>query len=131
MSNFQLIGRAVHHTARPRFVLPLVEQPDGSWQSEVQPVWIDDPPRDARTAARLMREAGDYFAANFRRDWIQEAVIARAEALGLTSYEIAKRTFGAVSEDHVRDFITRRKSMGSHKLQHVLRVLGMSVTVSG
>lgn len=60
-------------------------------------------------------------------DQIQEIVIARAEKLGLSSYEIAKRA-GAVSENHVRAYITRRKSMGSHKLQHVLRVLGLKVT---
>ncbi len=62
-----------------------------------------------------------------RADWIQARVIARAAELGLSSYEIAKRTAGGVSEDHVRDYLTRRKSMGSHKLQHVLRVLGLDV----
>lgn len=60
-------------------------------------------------------------------DWIQSAVIARAAKLDLTSYAIAKLTGGAVSEDHVRDYLTRRKSMGSHKLQHCLRVLGLTV----
>jgi hypothetical protein len=70
-----------------------------------------------------MREAGDFFAANVRRDWLQEAVIEKADKLGLTSYAIAKATGNAVSEDHVRDYLTRKKSMGSHKLQHVLRVL--------
>ena len=63
-------------------------------------------------------------------DWIQSAVIARARELGLTAYAIAKATDGAVSEDHVRAYLTRRKSMGSHKLQHVLRVLGMTLVVA-
>ena len=61
-------------------------------------------------------------------DWIQEAVIARAADLKLTAYEVAKRTGSAVSEQHVRDYLTRTKSMGSHKLQHVLRVLDLKVT---
>jgi hypothetical protein len=61
------------------------------------------------------------------RDWIQQAVIARAKALGLTAYRIAQMTDGAVSEDHVQAYLTRRKSMGSHKLQHVLRVLDLDI----
>lgn len=62
-----------------------------------------------------------------QRDWVQDAVIARAEKLALSSYAIAQLTGGAVSEDHVRDYLTRRKSMGSHKLQHVLRALRLRV----
>ena len=62
-----------------------------------------------------------------RDDWIQAAVIKRAEQLELTSYKIALLTEGQVSEDHVRDYLTRRKSMGSHKLQHVLKALGLTV----
>lgn len=62
------------------------------------------------------------------RDTIQETVIAQAKKLGLTSYAIAKSTDGAVSEDHVRAYILREKSMGSHKLQHVLRVLGLKIS---
>jgi hypothetical protein len=61
------------------------------------------------------------------RDEIQETVIARAKKLGLSSYAIAKATNGAVSEDHVRAYLTHAKSMGSHKLQHVLKALGLSV----
>ena len=60
-------------------------------------------------------------------DWIQERVIARAAELQLTAYAIAKRTDGAVSPDHVQDYLQRRKSMGSHKLQHVLNVLGLTI----
>lgn len=60
-------------------------------------------------------------------DWIQERVIAQAAELELTAYAIAQQTEGAVSEDHVRDYLTRRKSMGSHKLQHVLKVLGLKL----
>lgn len=64
-----------------------------------------------------------------RADWIQSRVIARAAELNLSSYEIAKRTGGAVSDDHVRKYLTRSASMGSHKLQHVLRVLGLTIQV--
>jgi hypothetical protein len=61
------------------------------------------------------------------QDKIQSIVIRRAEKLGLTAYAIAKQTDGAVSEDHVKAYLTHRKSMGSHKLQHVLRVLGLKI----
>ena len=61
-------------------------------------------------------------------DWIQSAVISRARELSLTAYAIAKLTNGAVSADHVKDYLERRKSMGSHKLQHVLAVLGLAIS---
>lgn len=60
-------------------------------------------------------------------DWIQDRVIARADELQLNANEIATRTNGAVSDDHVRDYLNRKKSMGSHKLAPVLRVLGLDV----
>jgi hypothetical protein len=65
-----------------------------------------------------------------RADWVQARVIARAAELGLTAYAVAKLTGGAVSEDHVHAYLTRRKSMGSHKLQHVLRALGLTLTLA-
>src|SRR5262245_59037945 len=63
------------------------------------------------------------------RDWIQLAVIRRAKELDLTAYAIAKLTNGKVSEDHVKSYLEKRASMGSHKLQHVFRVLGLDVFV--
>jgi len=60
-------------------------------------------------------------------DSIQEIVIKRASDLGLTSYAIAQLTGGRVSEDHVRAYLTHQKSMGSHKLQHVLAALKLEV----
>ena len=60
-------------------------------------------------------------------DWVQSIVIEQAKMLDLTAYAIAQATGYAVSEDHVRAYLTRRKSMGSHKLQHVLRVLGLTI----
>lgn len=129
MPRFTLTGRVVTHTARPRFTATFSKNDDGGWEAFDDAMqFIDDPPKAAAILTRLMREAGDFFGANFRRDWIQEAVITRAAKLELSSYEIAKRTGGAVSEDHVRDYITRSKSMGSHKLQHVLTVLELKIT---
>lgn len=128
MPDFTLIGRVVHHTARPRFSIALTPQDDGSFSADNDAVtWLDEPPRDARVLARLMREAGDFFAANVRRDWIQDACIDRARELGLTAYAVAKLTGFAVGADHVKDFLERRKAMGSHKLQHVLRALGLTL----
>lgn len=66
--------------------------------------------------------------ADERADWIQARVIARARELDLTAYAIAKLTVGAVSQQHVSDYFSRRSSMGSHKLQHVLRVLGLTLS---
>ena len=63
------------------------------------------------------------------KDIIQETVIRRADQLGLSSYAIAQLTGGAVSEGHVRQYLIRRSSMGSHKLQHVLRVLKLEVHI--
>ena len=62
-------------------------------------------------------------------DWIQSAVVARATELGLTAYAIAQLAENAVSEDAVKSYLTGRKSLTSAKLQHVLRVLGLSLKV--
>lgn len=62
-----------------------------------------------------------------QHDTIQAAVIAQAKKLGLSSYAISQLTGGKVSEDHVRAYLTKQKSMGSHKLQHVLRALKLQI----
>lgn len=59
-------------------------------------------------------------------DWVQDAVIARAAELGLTAYALAKAS--GVSQTHVRDYLSRNKTMGSHLLQQVLRVLRLKIT---
>jgi hypothetical protein len=122
MNRFKILGRVVTHTARPRFSLTFKKHPNGGWESD-GPVFTDDPPKDAALLARLMREAGDFFAANVRGDWMREAVIARAKKLGVSSYEIAKGIGNAASEDSIADYLKRGNSMGSHKLQHVIRFL--------
>ena len=130
MSDFTHIGRAVTHTAWPRFTMVFKPSADGGWEGGDVKL-LDDVPANmqATKLARLMRLAGDYWAAHLRDDWIREVAIARAAELGLTSYEIAKRTAGAVSEDHVHAYLTRRHSMTSELLQHVLRVLGLDIVV--
>ena len=128
MKTYQIVGRLLHHLARPRCTIQFNPRGDGSgaWDGEVVE-WIDQPTPPAPALAKLMRDCGDYFAAHCRRDWLQDAVIERAAALQRTAYSIARDCGWAVSEDHVRDYLRRRKSMGSHKLQHVLRVLGLGL----
>ena len=58
-------------------------------------------------------------------DWIQDAVIARAGELQLTGYALAQQC--GVSENHVQRYLTRKSSMSSYKLQHVLKALGMKI----
>ncbi len=148
-SSFELTGRAVTHTARPRF-RAVFEPGDSREPAETHGSggavrcgavtscgggpfraarvdWLDEPPADAKIVSRLMREAADHLHDHWAEDWVQEAVAARAGELGLSAYAIAKATGGAVSEDHVLAYMSRRKSMGSHKLQHVLRALGLTV----
>lgn len=55
-------------------------------------------------------------------------MVARAAELGLTAYAIALRTDGRASEDAVKDYLTGRSSLGSERLHHVLRVLGLRIT---
>lgn len=61
-------------------------------------------------------------------DWIQEAVITRAAELEKTAYRIAQDCDQLVSEDHIHKYLNRKSSMGSHKLQHVLRALGLQIS---
>jgi hypothetical protein len=91
--------------------------------------WLDEPPADAAAVSRLLRQAADCLHDHWREDWLQAAVVARAKELDLTAYAIARDTGWAVSADHVQAYLTGKKSMGSHKLQHVLRVLKLRVVV--
>lgn len=58
-------------------------------------------------------------------DWIQDAVIKRANKLQLTAYAIAQMC--PVTESHIQRYLTKRASMSSYKLQHLLRALGMKL----
>ncbi|HTV49181.1 MAG TPA: hypothetical protein VMG59_12135 [Phycisphaerae bacterium] len=62
-----------------------------------------------------------------QKDEIQEAVIAKVEKLGLNSYSLGQAVDGKISQRHIYDYLHRRKSMGSNKLQHLLKVLGMKI----
>lgn len=109
--------------------------PDGTWQAVASFQDADEARQTlefhaagrewkmAKSLARLERDTGG-------SDWIQDIIIARTTALGMTAYALAQATDGAVSEDHVRAFLTRKKSMGSFKLQHVLRALGLTIVVA-
>ena len=63
-------------------------------------------------------------------DAIRETVIARAAELNLSAYAVAKLTGGKVSQSHIRAFMNRKKSMGSEKLQHVLKALRLRIDKS-
>lgn len=62
-----------------------------------------------------------------RRDAIQDLCIARMLSLGLNPNRVAAMLDGKVSRVHVCDYLSRRASMGSHKLQHLLPALGLRV----
>lgn len=126
-ANFTHVGRVVTHTAAPHFSVTFQPNQDGGWDGTDIKFSPDTPLPSAQTLARLMREVGDYFAAAERRDWVQDRVIARAQELGLTAYALSQATGGAVSPEHVKNYLERRASMGSHKLQHVLRALRLDV----
>ena len=63
-------------------------------------------------------------------DAIQDLCIARMTELGLNPNQVAERLDGQVSRTHVCDYLTRRASIGSHKLQHLLVVLQLAITSS-
>ena len=117
---FTLLGRLVTHTSRPRLTFHFVPRADGGWAGMAMAGLDDidqtDPAAAARDTAKLALQAGAFFASCARQDWIQERVSARARELGLTASAIAKATGDAVSENHIRCYLAREKSMGSHKL---------------
>lgn len=128
MAKFTLCGRLVTHTGRPRFTMKFTPRADGGWDGQlVGGPLVADGDIDPAKLAQLARQAGDFFTANLRRDWLQQAVADRAAELGLTAYALAARTGGAVSEGHIRAYLGCQKSMGSHKLQHVLRALDLTL----
>lgn len=60
-------------------------------------------------------------------DAIQDACIARMAALDLNPNQVADKLDGRVSRTHVCDFLSRRASLGTHKLQHLLPALGLKI----
>lgn len=57
------------------------------------------------------------------RDDIQDQVIARAAEFGWDADRLDVETAGRIGAEHIRGFLARERSMGSHKLQHLLRAL--------
>ena len=64
---------------------------------------------------------------------IRQAIVAQAKRLGLTAYAIAKQSKRggkwAVSPDHVLSYMNGEKDMTSKRLDAVMKVLGITLTV--
>lgn len=58
-------------------------------------------------------------------DAIQEQCIARMHELGMVPNQVAKLVEQHITRAHVTDYLSRRASMGSHRLQHVLTALNL------
>jgi DNA-binding CsgD family transcriptional regulator len=80
--------------------------------------------RELQRSTAGVRAVADHAA---QSDWIQDAVIARAEELGLGPYRLAQMTEQRVSEDHIRAFLGREKTMSSAKLQHIFSALRLGI----
>lgn len=60
-------------------------------------------------------------------DVIQDTCIARMESLGLNPNKVFELLDGKVSRSHINDYLTRRASIGSHKLQYLLAALNLEI----
>jgi hypothetical protein len=60
-------------------------------------------------------------------DHIQSVIAARAESLGLSSYEIAKRCDGSPNSEAVSRYIRGRCSLGSAYVSKICDVLGLEL----
>jgi hypothetical protein len=60
-------------------------------------------------------------------DAIQDRCIEQMTKLGLNPNKVAEMLDGQVSRSHVCDYLTRRASIGSHKLQHLLGALNLEI----
>lgn len=60
-------------------------------------------------------------------DAIQERCIKSMIRLGMNPNQVADAVEGKIARSHVCDFLTRRASIGSHKLQHLLPVLKLKI----
>jgi hypothetical protein len=63
-------------------------------------------------------------------DHLQSVISARAESLGLSSYEISKRCEGSPNKEAVRRYLTGRCSLGSAYLSKICGVLGLELRVA-
>jgi len=60
-----------------------------------------------------------------RSDWVQKICRERARELHLSDLDISNAS--GVPVQHVSDYLGKRASMGSHKLQHLLRALKLDI----
>ena len=60
-------------------------------------------------------------------DNLQSVIAARAESLGLSSYEIAKRCDGSPNPEAVKRYLTGRCGLGSAYLSKICDVLGLAL----
>jgi hypothetical protein len=60
-------------------------------------------------------------------DHLQSVIAARAESLGLSSYEIAKRCEGSPNPEAVKRYLTGRCGLGSAYLSRICDVLGLEL----
>jgi hypothetical protein len=90
----------------------------------IDPAAPGDSAAPASSAAPVRRRRADL------HDWIQEACITRVRELGLDYHDIAddlERSGKIHSPEHIKMYLTRRASMGSHALQHLMHYLGLEV----
>jgi ribosome-binding protein aMBF1 (putative translation factor) len=60
-------------------------------------------------------------------DHLQSVITARAETLGLSAYEIAKRCGESPNKEAVRRYLTGRCSLGSAYVSKICDVLGLEL----
>ena len=60
-------------------------------------------------------------------DHLQSVIAARAESLGLSSYEISKRCDGSPNPEAVKRYLTGRCGLGSAYLSKICDVLGLGL----
>lgn len=60
-------------------------------------------------------------------DRIRDAVIARAETLGLSAYEIAKRCDGSPNSEAVKRYLTERCSLSTRYVSRICDVLDLEL----
>ena len=60
-------------------------------------------------------------------DNLQSVIAARAETLGLSAYEIAKRCEGSPNPEAVRRYLTGRCGLGSPYVSRICEVLGLEL----
>jgi hypothetical protein len=63
-------------------------------------------------------------------DNLQSTIAARAESLGLSSYEISQRCDGSPNKEAVRRYLTGRCSLGSAYVSKICSVLGLQLRVA-